>query len=79
MPKGTKISLDSNWLHYNQIAITGSFSSTPAMLHKAARLATNRQVDLSKLITHRYSLDNIEEALLATEKYYGLRVVINKF
>ena len=79
MPKETKISLDSNWLHYNQIAITGSFSSTPAMLHKAARLAANRQVDLSKMITHRYSLDNIEEALLATERYYGLRVVINKF
>jgi L-iditol 2-dehydrogenase len=79
MPKGTKISLDSNWLHYNQIAITGSFSSTPAILHKAARLAANRQVDLSKLITHRYLLDNIQEALLATEKYYGLRVVINKF
>jgi L-iditol 2-dehydrogenase len=79
MPKETRISLDPNWLHYNQISVTGSFSSTPAMLHKAARLAANRQVDLSKIITHRYSLDNIQEALLATEKYYGLRVVINKF
>jgi L-iditol 2-dehydrogenase len=79
MPKETRISLDPNWLHYNQISVTGSFSSTPAMLHKEARLAANRQVDLSKIITHRYSLDNIQEALLATEKYYGLRVVINKF
>jgi L-iditol 2-dehydrogenase len=73
------ISLDPNWLHYNQISITGSFSSTPSMLREAARLASDREIDLSKVISHQYSLTNIEEAILATEKYYGLRVIINKF
>ena len=28
MLKGTTLKVDSNWLHYNQISITGSFSST---------------------------------------------------
>ena len=73
------VPIDPNWLHYNQISITGSFSSTPSMLHEAARLASTKEVDLSKIVTHRYSLSNIEEAILATEKYYGLRAVINRF
>ena len=73
------VPIDPNWLHYNQISITGSFSSTPAMLYEAARLASTKQVDLTKIVTHRYSLSNIEEAILATERYYGLRTVINRF
>ena len=73
------VPIDPNWLHYNQISITGSFSSTPSMLHEAARLASTREIDLSKIVTHRYSLSNIEEAILATERYYGLRAVINRF
>ena len=75
----TAVPIDPNWLHYNQISITGSFSSTPSMLYEAARLASTKKVDLTKIVTHRYSLSNIEEAILATEKYYGLRAVINRF
>ena len=77
--KGVSVSLDPNWLHYNQITITGSFSSTPDMLQQAANVASTGDINLSSLISHRYSLANIKGALLATEKYYGLRVVINDF
>jgi L-iditol 2-dehydrogenase len=79
MSKGINLSLDPNWLHYNQITITGSFSSVPNMLQQAAKLASNRDINLSKMISHSYSLDNIEEAILATEEYHGLRVTINDF
>ena len=81
MPKAASpsILLDANWIHYKQISITGSFSATPAMLQEAARLVSDKQIDLSKIITHRYSLDDIQKAMLATEKYCGLRAVINRF
>jgi threonine dehydrogenase-like Zn-dependent dehydrogenase len=49
------------------------------MLREAARLASNNEIDLSKIITHRYPLRDINEAMLATERYRGLRVIINKF
>lgn len=71
--------IDPNWLHYNQISITGSFSSTPKTLQQAVRLACSRKIDLSKLIGNSYSLANIEEAILNTEKCLDLRAVINKF
>jgi L-iditol 2-dehydrogenase len=76
---GNLISLDPNWLHYNQISITGSFSSTPCLLQQAARLASLKIINLPSMITHRYSLTEIEEAVVATENYYGLRAVINEF
>ena len=79
MPEGQPFSLEPNWLHYNQITITGTFSSTPAMLQAAAGIAAEKAVDLSRIVTHQYSLADIEKAMLATEKYYGLRAVINKF
>ena len=79
MPSGQTFLLDSNWLHYNQISITGTFSSTPKMLNEAARIASEKTIDLSAIVTHKYSLPEIEQAIEVTEKYHGLRAVINKF
>jgi L-iditol 2-dehydrogenase len=79
MPSGQTFTLDANWLHYNQISVTGAFSSTPAILADAARIAAEKIIDLSTIVSHRYSLEEIEKAIHVTEKYYGLRTVINKF
>jgi L-iditol 2-dehydrogenase len=79
MPGGQTFLLDANWLHYNQISITGTFSSTPKMLREATRIASEKTIDLSSIVTHTYSLPEIEEAIEVTEKYHGLRAVINKF
>jgi L-iditol 2-dehydrogenase len=79
MPSGQTFLLDVNWLHYNQISITGTFSSTPKILEEATRIAADKTIDLSAIVTHKYSLPEIEKAIDVTEKYYGLRAVINKF
>ena len=79
MPSGQTLLLDANWLHYNQVSLTGSFSSTPKILEEASRIAADKTIDLSTIVTHRYSLSEIERAIDVTEKYRGLRAVINKF
>jgi L-iditol 2-dehydrogenase len=79
MSNTASFSIDPNSIHYNQISITGSFGATPTTLQEAARLVSDKEIDLSKIITHRYSLDDIHKAILATEKYYGLRSVIKRF
>jgi L-iditol 2-dehydrogenase len=79
MPSGQTLLLDANWLHYNQISITGTFSSTPKILQEATRIAAEKTIDLSTIVTHRYSLPEIEKAIDITEKFHGLRAVINRF
>jgi L-iditol 2-dehydrogenase len=79
MPSGQTFLLDANWLHYNQISVMGAFSSTPKILEEATKIAADKVIDLSTIITHRYSLREIEKAIDVTEKYHGLRAVINKF
>lgn len=79
MPGGQKFYVDANWLHYNQVSIVGAFSSLPATLQEAATLAGEGTVDLSQILTHRYSLAEVEKAIHTAETYGGLRAVINKF
>ena len=79
MASGQTFLLDANWLHYNQISVTGTFSSTPKILEEATRIAADKTIDLSTIVTHRYSLPEIDKAIDVTEKYRGLRAVINKF
>jgi L-iditol 2-dehydrogenase len=79
MPKGSILSIDPNFLHYNQVTITGSFSATPHALRQAIRLVANKEVCLSEIISHEYPLSHIQDAIFATENYRGLRIVINEF
>jgi L-iditol 2-dehydrogenase len=77
--KNKLLSIDPNLLHYNQITLSGSFSSTPKVMKKAMDLVHEQKIDLRRLITHRFSLDEIDKAFNATERYNGFRSVINSF
>jgi Zn-dependent alcohol dehydrogenase len=46
---------------------------------EAVKLASSGEINLSKLVSHAYHLEDIIQAILATEKYHGLRTVINRF
>lgn len=77
--KNKILRIDPNLLHYNQITLSGSFSSTPKVMKKAMDLVHEQKIDLKRLVTHRFSLDEIDKAFNATEGYNGLRSIINSF
>jgi len=79
MPKNKTLEIDPNLLHYNQICLSGSFSSTPKVMKRATELVHEKKIDLKRLITHRFSIDEIDKAFYVTEVYDGLRSVINAF
>ena len=79
IPKNKFVNIDPNLLHYNQITLSGSFSSTPNLMKKAVDLVNNQKINLRRLVTHRFSLDEIEKAFSITEDYQGLRSVINSY
>ena len=79
MPKNKILEIDPNLLHYNQVCLSGSFSSTPKVMKRATEMVHEKKIDLKRLITHRFSIDEIDKAFYVTEVYDGLRSVINSF
>ena len=79
MPKDASFALDANLLHYNQISVIGNFSATPDSMRQAIKLVSDNRINLTEVISHYYSLSDIEDALAATESFRGLRIVINRF
>lgn len=70
--------LDYSTIHYNEVSVIGSFSSLPQNFREAVKIAHERKIiDLSKMVTHRFSLEQIHQAFSATSGYDGLRVAVN--
>ena len=77
LPDGVRpIHVQSNILHYKEAYLTGSHGSTPVQHKLAMSLIANARVDLSNIVTHRFSLSQIKEALAATENRERLKVVV---
>ncbi|MCL5410777.1 MAG: alcohol dehydrogenase catalytic domain-containing protein [Patescibacteria group bacterium] len=70
------ITFYSNDIHYKEAYITGSHGSTPQQHKKALEQLESGRIDLSKLITHLYSLSDIEEALEMASSGDALKVII---
>jgi L-iditol 2-dehydrogenase len=72
----TDIPISINKIHYNQLLMTGSSGTTIGNYRKAVELVTSRIIDLRKLITHKFPLNEITEAFEASRKGLGLKVVV---
>ncbi|AGL03387.1 zinc-dependent dehydrogenase [Desulfoscipio gibsoniae] len=62
-PAGQPLTIDPRWLHYGEITITGTFASTPADFHRALELITSGAIEVKDMISHRFSLDNMLDAV----------------
>jgi len=77
LPAGTrKAHIISNLIHYKECFVMGSHGSTPRHNLIAMDLIANGIIDVQKLITHRFSLDDIKEGFRVMESLKGLKVVI---
>ncbi|MCC7355954.1 MAG: alcohol dehydrogenase catalytic domain-containing protein [Anaerolineae bacterium] len=72
----TTIALDPNRIHYKELVLTGSQSSTRAQHERALALMAARQVDVRSLITHRMPLEEIMEAHRVYGSGVGLKVLV---
>jgi L-iditol 2-dehydrogenase len=70
------VKLDGNRIHYGQIQVIGSFSYHPVMHATALELLSQGRLPADRLITHRFSLDQIQEAYEAAAGGDALKVII---
>lgn len=71
-PAGCKIGIDPRRVHYNEITITGSFASIPSDFRKAVHLIASGEIDVARLITDRFTLDCM---LNAVERARSLEMI----
>ncbi len=77
--KENTFSIDPNFIHYNQISVFGSFSSTPSNMIEAMNLVNSKEIDMKNLVTHTFSLTQLREALITAESFKGFKSIINNF
>lgn len=58
-----KLQIDSNFIHYKQAMITGSFSSNQKHLNKAFNIIKNKSIDFSKIVTSYADFKNFKEKI----------------
>ena len=57
------VHFDGGLTHFLETRMDSSFSTTPHAMHQAIRLMERGLVDPSKIITHRFALDEIDKAM----------------
>lgn len=78
LPKGNDIiNFKSNIIHYKQIILTGTTGQSLAQYRKSIEIIASGRIDVKKLISARYSLENAEEAFERAKSEDVLKIVFN--
>lgn len=72
----SRFSCDPNLVHYGEMIITGSSGHTASHMRRAVELMRNGVIDAKRLITHRFQLAEIADALGARSALAGLKHVV---
>ena len=73
---GTKVSIDTNRIHYEDLTLKGIFHHTPLSVRKAYDLISEGKFDGKPLITERMSLSDLEKALNKMSRGKCLKIAI---
>lgn len=77
LPRDSRlIHIASNIVHYREAYITGSHGSSPRHFKLALQLIANGKVPVRDLISHKFSLENIQQGFEKAEGRHGLKITI---
>jgi L-iditol 2-dehydrogenase len=71
------IQCDANIVHYKEVTLYGANGSSPQQNLDALNLIALGKVKVSDLITHKVSLDNVQDAIDAVLSGDAIKVVVN--
>ena len=76
-PPGAALPVSPHRLLFSEITITSSYSCSPQETRQALKLIQGRRIKVKELITHRFDLTEVGEAIhLAAEAGESLKIVI---
>ncbi|MEM4093120.1 MAG: alcohol dehydrogenase catalytic domain-containing protein [Conexivisphaerales archaeon] len=71
------ISINPNIIHWNEFKITGSYEHMPYDMIRALELMANKKIDPMKIVTGKFTLDSIKEALDYVKDNKGLKAQVS--
>ncbi len=74
--KGEFAEMDVNAIHYRELTVTGAFGLSRRDFDECFDMVASGKLDLKPMITHRYALGDIGEALATAESGVAIKVVI---
>jgi L-iditol 2-dehydrogenase len=75
--KGTQLLLDASLVYSNEWSLVPSYAASEIETNQACRLLNNNRIDMDWIITHRFGLNQAEEAIrCAHEAKDSLKVVV---
>jgi len=77
LPGGKTITIESNIIHYKEVSVFGAFASHPIQYKQALNLLASKSIKGEDLITHKFPLEKIKEAIETSRSGKGLKVVVN--
>lgn len=75
-PQGQMASIDPNLIHYKQVTVYGGSGFAPEHFTRAGEIINSHMLDLSKVVSHRFALDDIVDALAAAGAPESIKVEI---
>lgn len=78
-PEGETSIIEANTIHYNEIIVTGASASTRQDFIQAMLLIDSGKINLKQLISHRFALKDITQALEVARSAEGLKVIIEPY
>lgn len=70
------VPLPSNDIHYKQLKVVGSHGCTNSHHREAVRLLDNKKIDLDFIISHQFTLNEIDKAFKFANKGNNLKITI---
>lgn len=75
LPNGSRVSIDPNRIHYDQITIVGTFGFAPSHFAHALESLTQNAAEFRQLVTLTVPLAGLEKAFLDSARYEGIKTV----
>lgn len=75
-PAGMPITIDPRRVHYGEIDITGTFAATPHDFKKALDLIAVGEIEVEDLISDRFTLDNMLDAVEKAKKHEMIKGIV---
>ena len=77
LPQNLSLDIDPNIIHYRQVTLKGSYSYTTETFRDALKLIEAGRLEVLALITHRFPLEQLKEAVLTAARKDSLKVMLH--